>query len=142
MRPILPHNEALVAHVTRHQPIGAAELFTACAASGESPRQFQKRLIYLKSTGWIDNPIERGRVVWRACVARPMHIAPGPTPAAKPAPEAPYVGAVALPRRVNVMHGPVYRETPGQPARAGASDHAALPSVVLGQRRAYGSRSA
>lgn len=40
----------------------------------------------------------------------------------------------AAPRHINVMHGQVYQPAPWAPARAGALDHARLPSVMGSQR--------
>lgn len=42
--------------------------------------------------------------------------------------------AVAAPRQVNVMHGPVYVPPTAAPARAGALDYARMPSLMSGTR--------
>lgn len=133
-KPIKDHNLALLEAIRAAGPATSEQMADALAVPAAERPAFEKRLRYLANRGWTRNTAGKGkRAIWQATErALTVQVAQPKTPD-KPK-SVPYVGQVAAPRQINVLRGPVYRPAPSQPARDGACDALALPSLVSGHR--------
>lgn len=132
--PIAPHNLALLACIRQHQPVCTWDAFSVFAGAGESVRAFSVRLVYLRRAGWLANVGSNYRGIWSLTEKAVALLERGGCP--EPAPNVPVdddePDLVVPPRRVNVMHGPLYRP-PAMYYRDGALDHQACPSITTGR---------
>jgi len=103
------------------------------ATAGEALPALGKRLRNLESGGWVKkerNPA--GIVMWAICPsARGLFTEQRPRRHRTVSPTNAFVGAPALPRQINVMHGPVYVPPPSVGIRQGAFDFMQVRSVGM-----------
>lgn len=135
---IAPHNLALLRFIRQHQPVGTYDAFSVFDGAGEHVKTFARRLAYLQQSGWIINQGSTWKGIWgitpKAVALLDGRPGPAPVPVAARLPvaadDAP--GTIVPPRRVDVMHGPLYRP-PAMTYRDGALDHQACASITAGR---------
>lgn len=139
---IAPHNLALLRFIRQHQPVGTYDAFSVFEGAGENVKTFSRRLAYLQQSGWISNQGSTWKGIWRLTekAVALLDGRPGPAPVPVPARPAPAEddepGTIVPPRRVDVMHGPLYRPS-AMTYRDGALDHQACPSITAGRPAAF-----
>jgi hypothetical protein len=112
------HNRTLINFVRAHGPVTTIALAEISGVPDDGLQLFIRRLQYLKSAGHLVRVSTGVECLWAIAQA-------GTQDAVHEAPEAP---EVVPPRRVNVMHGPVWQPKPETVARSGAHDHLMCPS--------------
>lgn len=139
---IAPHNLALLKFVRKHQPVGTYDAFSLLEGTGESIKVFRRRLEHLRRVGWLRNVGSACKNTWGITekALALLDCSPGPAPApvsARPvAAEDDQPGTIVPPRRIDVMHGPLYRP-PAMSYREGALDHQACPSITAGRPASF-----
>lgn len=137
-----PHNLALLRFIRQHQPVGTYDAFSVFEGAGENVKTFSRQLVYLQQAGWIVNQSSTWKGIWglSAKALRLLDSSPGPAPAPGVPMRDPengdQPGTIVPPRRVDVMHGPVYRP-PAMSYREGALDHQACPSITAGRPASF-----
>jgi len=111
--------------------IGRALAVQGLLMPGRGQKWLSGCLSYLRLKGHVINVKEGGVTRWQAAAAPHASQAPA-TPAAAAEPP-----SVAAPRRINVFAAPPLSGGDQAPAREGAMDYAALPSIINGQRVPY-----
>lgn len=100
---------------------------------GEALPALGKRLRNLEAGGWLKKERNAaGLVMWSICPsARGLFAASNVEKGKTPFKAASFVGVPALPRQINVMHGPVYRQPPSVAMRQGAFDFMQVRSAGM-----------
>lgn len=119
-------NQAIISHLqkaaqTPQMGCTTDELFGLFGLDGEGRQQFAKRMHYLSFKGAVKNLREAPKTAMWAVASLQQ---PGPLADAHTPP-------IAQPRRVDVMHSPVYVPTTVVPPRADSLVSTQLPSVGL-----------
>lgn len=133
-----PHNQALLAFIRQHQPVCTWDAFSLFEGAGANVKTFSTRLVYLSRTGWLRNIGSTYRGIWELTEKAVDLLDHGPCPTTAPGvpvgedADDDEPGPIVPPRRVDVMHGPLYRP-PAMSYRDGAMDHAACPSITAGR---------
>lgn len=148
---LLPKTERVLRAVAEPGEHAFAEVLDGTKGFTLTPRQVTWRLVWLRDAGWIENVGSSGPSSrWRLCEAARPALVPGALPlyphAAPKLPRAPAKAAkraapaardIVPPRRENKFAAPVLSGPEWKPARAGALDHARIPSLIQGRSVPY-----
>jgi len=130
---VSPVKLAILEWLSKRGPATRKQVQAAMDAHGFESWQVSDGVYSMRKTGHLErmDPLPNGERVFR--VAGSKAVAPAePMPIAVPTPCVKC--SVAAPRLIDVMHGPPLAGGDDAPAREGAMDYAALPSLVNGQR--------
>jgi hypothetical protein len=133
-----PVNKLVVAWLTLHGPASATQVRQGLLDGGALPvlmiehnkhHWAEDALYELYCAGCLSRTQQAdGAVIYRIAQAQ----APAPQSEGAPGPD--QAMRIAAPRRIDVMHGPLLAPGNDLPARAGAMDYAAIPSLMSGRR--------
>jgi len=130
---ISPVKRAIVDWLREHGPATCKQVHAAMDARGFDSWQVSDGVYSMRKTGHLERMEPRLNEELLFRVAGSNAVAPAePTPIAAPSPRVQC--SVAAPRRIDVMRAPPLVGENDAPAREGAMDYAAIPSLVNGQR--------